>query len=244
MKLRYFNQEGIKAFRDYLKKCKENPFLESPFDLLENPLLTVPKENIELERRYFATKRDLGEYLHATLSSLSKFDLERSSGLWTWLTLFYFDTAAPKDAEGKREIKEEKRYIFDFSSFRNRGVHLLQQAWRIIDIAPRFNRLISSTAPDVTSGVCWFIMSSTFVTRIKCIFEVMDRLYWDEKKGGPKHGMLESKTRPGTLKYRFFPRIHQLEKNYDLTEIDADTFIDLLGKEFRFGNEQKTFDLS
>ena len=238
MRLRCFNPDGIEAFRSYLRKCKNNPLLPPPWDLLENPnLTTVHKCDVELEDRVFSTKRELGEYLHSTLSPLPKDELERSSGLWTWLTLFFFNNAAPQDAEGKREIKEEKRYIFDFSSYRNRGVHLLQTAWRIIEIAPKFNQVMSSTSPDVTNEACWYVMSSTYINRIKCIFEVIDRLYWDEKNGCPKQGLIKSKKR-GALKYRFLPRIHQLEKNYDLTELDADTLIELLGKEFDFGNKR------
>ena len=238
MRLRCFNPDGIEAFRSYLRKCKNNPLLPPPWDLLENPNLTVPEGDIELEDRLFSTKRELGEYLHTALSPLPKDKLERSSGLWTWLTLFFFNNVAPQDAEGKREIYEEKRYIFDFSSYRNRGNHILQMTWRIIEIAPQFNRIMTSTPPDKINKTCWYIMSSPYLTRIKCIFEVIDRLYWDEKTGGPKFGLIESKKKPGALVYRFLPRIHQLEKNYDLTELDADTLIELLGKEFDFGKKK------
>ena len=238
MKLRYFEKEGIETFRRFLRECKKDPFLTPPWNVLEDPKLTkLSDKDIDVEKRTFATKQELGEYLHTTLKPLEMHDLERSRGLWTWLTLFYFDSVAPQDAEGKRKIQEEKRYIFDFSSYRDRGNHLAQQAWRIIEIAPQCNRIMSYTPPHVISDACWFIMSSTFITRIRYIFEVIDRLYWDESKGEPKAGMIKSRNRPGSLRYRFFPRIPQLEKNYDLTEIDADTLIMLLGKEFNFARK-------
>lgn len=238
MKLRYFEKEGIETFRRFLRECKKDPLLTPPWNILEDPKLSKPSDkDIDVEKRTFATKQEFGEYLHSTLAPLDRSVLERSGGLWTWLTLYYFDSVTSQDTEGKWEILEEKRYIFDFSSFQNRGNHLAQQAWRIIEIAPQFNRIMSYTPPHVINDACWFIMSSTFITRIKCIFEVIDRLYWDEKKGKPKPGMIKGRNRPGSLRYRFFPRIHQLEKNYDLTEIDADTLIILLGKEFNFARK-------
>ena len=238
MRLRYFKEKGIETFRSFLAECKKNPSLTPPWKILEDPKLTeLSDKDIDIEKRTFKTKQELGQYLHTTLSPLDIDVLEKSSGLWTWLTLFYFDSVAPQDAQGKREILEEKRYIFDFSLYRFRGNHLLQTAWRIIEIAPRSNRIMSHTPPHVINGACWFIMSSTFITSIKCIFEVIDRLYWDEKHNCPKQGLIKSKKRPGTLKERFVPRIHQLEKNYDLTEIDVDTLIMLLGKEFNFARK-------
>jgi hypothetical protein len=76
------------------------------------------------------------------------------------------------------------------------------------------------------------VMQRLYVTRIPCIFEVLDRLYWDKDAGRPKRGVASDKPKKGDLRHRLPIRIRQLEKTYDLYSLNADQLLELLGEEF------------
>ena len=76
------------------------------------------------------------------------------------------------------------------------------------------------------------------MTRIPCIFEVYDRLYWDDGRNRPRIGISGSKPTPGNLSHRLPTRIRQLEKTFDLMSLNADQLLELLGDEFSFARSQ------
>jgi hypothetical protein len=77
-----------------------------------------------------------------------------------------------------------------------------------------------------------------YMTRIPCFFEVLDRLYWDEKRGRARPGVTDfQKVTAGNLVHRLPIRIRQLEKTYDLHSLTADQLLSLLGDEFAFHAE-------
>ena len=77
------------------------------------------------------------------------------------------------------------------------------------------------------------VLKRLYLTRIDCIFEVLDRLYWDRKLDRPRRGANSPrKVVAGDLVHRFPTRIRQLEKTYDLLSLSADQLINLMGDEF------------
>ena len=78
------------------------------------------------------------------------------------------------------------------------------------------------------------VMSRLFLTRIPCIFEALDRLYWDEERGKARAGIVDQKVvKPGDLRHRLPIRVRQLERTYDLFSLTADQLVELLGAEFQ-----------
>ena len=77
-------------------------------------------------------------------------------------------------------------------------------------------------------------MKKLYLLRIPCIFEVLDRIYWDNITNKSRKNIADMTIRKGNLTHRFPCIIQQLEKTYDLQSLDADKFIDLLGDEFNF----------
>ena len=79
------------------------------------------------------------------------------------------------------------------------------------------------------------VMKRLFLTRIPCIFEVLDHLYWDEQRGRARTGMVtRASIKAGDLIHRLPIRIRQLEMTYDVFSLTADQMIELLGEEFQF----------
>ena len=77
-------------------------------------------------------------------------------------------------------------------------------------------------------------MSRLFLTRIPCIFEALDRLYWDEGRGKARAGIVDQKVvKPGDLRHRLPIRVRQLERTYDLFSLTGDQLVELLGEEFQ-----------
>lgn len=233
MKLRAFNDAGIQAFRNYLDRCRSEPTLTPPTELLEDDALSQPiSPMIEVEPRAFGTKEDAARYLTERLAVLPEPAVDRNVGLWSWLTLFYFDSVVPA-RDGRRVVRNEYYYIVDLDS-RYVYRHLLRVAWLILKVAPTHNRLMLTTPVSILDKVSERTMARLYLSRIPCFFEVIDRLYWDPKRGRSKVGIANpnSKAKPGDLDNRLPMRIRQLEMTYDTQSLAADQLIELLGSEF------------
>ena len=235
MRLRRLHPEGIDAFRSFLRQCRERPDTELPDGLLQDERLTeVVEPEIAIEPRVFVTKGDAARYLCRQLEPLGIDAVSRDAGLWSWLSLRYFDSICPAQA-GKRKLKSDHSYLFEAADSRDGGKHLLFVGWRILTMAPEYNRLFLHSSVHVLDAFSNAVMSRLYLVRIRCMFELLDRLYWDEAKGRPRSGFTSSReARAGDLLHRLPARIRQLEKTYDLTDLTADQLLKLLGAEFAF----------
>ena len=234
MKLRRFNSDGIHEFREFLEKCRSHPDTEVPVGLLEHSLFTeIVTPEIQIVAEPFELKGDAARYLTLVLRPLESDDVVKDTGLWTWLTLLFFDSVCPVQ-DGTKAVKNDYHYIFEPNNVRHFYRHLLFIAWRVLQLAPIHNRLFLKSRLRTLDKVTTEIMKRLYLTRIPCIFEVLDRLYWDEDKGRPRVGITRSIASAGDLTHRFPLRIRQLEMTYDLMSLTADQLIELLGDEFSF----------
>ena len=192
----------------------------------------VPEPGIEIVPQQFVTKGDAANYLTNTLDALSADSVANNAGLWTWLTLFFFDQVCPS-TDGVRVVRNDYHYIFEPKNPRHYYRHLLFLAWRVQNVAPVYNRVMLTSSASTLDKVTTEIMKRLFLIRIPCIFEVLDRLYWDDDRGRIRPGVVGQVVRAGDLTHRFPLRIRQLEMTYDLQSLNADQLIDLLGDEFQ-----------
>ena len=236
MELRRFNRKGIEHFRAALAICREAPTSDiSPELLTSNELSDLVIPSIEVEPKSFVTKRDAAVYFKQLLDPIPKQELLHDSGLWSWLSVFYFDIVCPKRA-GARQVRNDYTYIFEPRNSRHFYRHLLFVSYRILDIAPQHNRLMLDSSISSLDTFSAEVIKRLYLTRIPCFFELLDRLYWDESKGRARPGATNStKGTAGNLVHRLPVRIRQLEKTYDLHSLSADQLIELLGEEFQFG---------
>jgi len=234
MILREFRDAGISAFRDFLAQCREEPGTPYPHYLLEDESLTSAiSPAIEVAFTRLTTKADAAHYLSSLLGPLSDRSVAANAGLWTWLTLYFFDDVCPPK-DGKRKVKNDYYYIFEPRNPRHFYRHLLFISWHILKVAPEHNRLLLSSRISVLDKVTSEVLKRFYLTRIPCMFEVLDRLYWDDSRRRPRSGIVtQQKVTPGDLLHRLPIRIRQLEKTYDLFSLNADQMIELLGDEFQ-----------
>lgn len=235
MKLRRFNAAGTRAFRTFLTDGRENPLLTVPWELLEDATLTeTVRPDIDVQQVVFGSKPEAADYLRDRLAPLSDPSVERDAGLWTWLSLFFFDSVCPLTERGRR-VKSLEFYIFEPWNSQRGYYHLLFGLWRVRQITREHGRLFMLGPVSVQDEVTREVMKRLFLVRIPCIFEVLDRLYWDESRGGARRGIVpKDQPRPGDLRHRLPRRIRQLEMTFDLQSLNADQLIELLGTEFEF----------
>ena len=232
--LREFNGAGIEKFRGYLTALREDGTPEiSLEDLLSDETYTkIVSTKIEVERKNFHTKFEIGAYLHEKLSSISPDKKYRNSGMWTWLAVFYFDNLCPSDKEGKRKIGTESRYILNSDEWDRVFRHLLAGPVMIFDLHHQNSLILLYNPVNETGDFLAQLMGRQEIGTNKGIIEAARILYWDPVKSRPKRGSSPQEHKPGTLR-RFVDVLQQFELTYDLYSISGNELIRLLPPEFK-----------
>lgn len=233
MKLRRFNDAGVEEFRTYLQSAREDGALSIPRQLLEDDSFTsVVRPEIRVKATKLKIRSDAADYLQSLLEPIPDHQVANDAHLWTWLTLYFFDDVCPQ-ADGLRDVKNDYCYIFEPKNPRNYYRHRLHIAWRIIKSEPIYNKLFLPVPLPSLDRVTEEVFKRLYLTRIPRVFEVLERLYFDKKRGRARSGIVSPQNvKAGDLLHRFPIRIQQLERTYDLVSLSADQLIDLLGDEF------------
>lgn len=236
MNARQFNDEGIRQFRQFLAVCRENPRAKLPRELLEDSRLsTAVAPGVDVQPSALPKREDAARLLTQLLEPLGDKAVAQNAGLWTWLSLFFFDQVCPA-AGGQRHVKNDYHYVYEPLNPRHSYRHLLFIAWRVQKVAAPHTRLFLSGPLSTLDKMTSEVFKRLYLMRIRCIFEVLERLYWDPERRKPRSGVVDSQTvKRGDLSHRLPIRIRQLEMTYDLLELNADQLLELLGDEFRPG---------
>src|SRR5437870_2944382 len=101
--VRKLTEGGIAAFREYVEVLAAGGSDAPPIGLLTDahtsePLTAAP----DLEGRTFASKREAAGYLQVQLAGLDRQEIDHNLGLWSWISLFYFDQVCPARSDGGR----------------------------------------------------------------------------------------------------------------------------------------------
>src|SRR4051812_13651614 len=100
-----FNDAGVLRFRAFLAELRANPTLIPPTEMLEDSAIselipgTIP---VARPAGGLSNKREAAELLRDLLSPLRAAgrDVSQDVGLWTWLTLMFFDDVCPPAPSG------------------------------------------------------------------------------------------------------------------------------------------------
>ena len=110
--VRRLTQTGIEQFRDYLRELREGSTAEPPRSLLTDPKTSEPfVPTRSIEDRLFAARLEAARYLTEVFDGIP--GLEEDVGLWSWLSLFYFDQACPPGSDGARSPGRDYRHILE-----------------------------------------------------------------------------------------------------------------------------------
>lgn len=126
MKLRTFNAAGIASFQGYLAALRLDPKLAVPDQLLVDDAFSDEVDgDFEIEAQKLESRLDAANYLWTLLEGAGLKQPERNKGLWSWLSLFLFDSTCPVEINGTRKPGADARHIPEVGNYLRYYRHLL-----------------------------------------------------------------------------------------------------------------------
>jgi hypothetical protein len=224
------NPQGIEYFKKYLDTLKEKPGATPPLEILTDPNYSEAfQDRVKIENLEFENRIHMIEYLSKTLDSLNTSVGLENNGLWSWLSLYYFDQVCPINLEGNRIPGMSYRHILE-KGYRYQHRHLLAGPFSTHKMYGANSHLLLNGPPHQESQIHHEICARQGFITNRGIIEVANILYFSTKTNKPKPGVL-SKTRAGSL-LRLIDVIQQLELTYDLYSMKAEEIMHLLPEEF------------
>ncbi len=233
MKLHRFNSDGVAAFANYRARLALEPSLPPPIQLLDDPALSEPVPgNIDVVARSFENRLEAGLYLNQLIDAAGVSLPERDQGLWTWLTLFYFDQVCPADGNGNRNPQNEARLIAQVDNFQRFYRHLLLGPFLIVR-AHRDdpNRAIAFLCKPLwePGEIVEQLASRKELVTNRAVAEAATKLYYDPATRSFKRGAGSSVR--GAAR-RLAALLNQLDITWYLYGMGVEELISLLPKEF------------
>jgi hypothetical protein len=234
--VRRLTEKGVERFRDYLKELREGGNAIPPRSLLTDSETSESFSlTISIEHHPFIMRIEVARYLAGLFGEIK--GLEEDVGLWSWLSLFYFDQVCPAGYDGTRSPGRDYRHILE-PGYLYGHRHLLGGPFVVYRQHGEPARLLLCTKINRENLFHHELASrQTFISN-PTIIEAASRLYFDDRAQRPKRGAQESKSGPGTLR-RFVDVIQQLELNYDLYSMSAAALVGLLPTEFDEWRQKK-----
>ena len=228
--VRQLTEAGIAGFRQYLQRLSSGAGESPPNDLLTDEATSAPLgATVDVEDRPFTSKRDAAEYLVERLAGLDRAQVDYNAGLWSWLSLFYFDQVCPAAADGTRHPKRVELYIPSQHSWTYYR-HLLACPYRLLRLYLTYARVFMHGPVHQHADI-----TEQFASRMEMItnpgmVEVIDRLYYSPAANAPKRGAT-TRTRPGNAR-RLVDVFWQFHLTYDLYAMAAADILHLKPAEF------------
>jgi len=233
MKLRRFNATGVSAFANYRAALVTDPTLTPPRELLEDDTQTEQLGvAVEVVPRSFATRLEAGVFLNDLIKQANVAQPERDKGLWSWLTLFFFDEVCPMDGHGKRAPQDEARLIAQVDNFQRFYRHLLLGPFLVV----RAHEDNPARAMAFLCNPLWKpgeiaeqLASRKELVTNQAVAELATQLYYDPAKQTFRRGAGSSVK--GAAR-RLAALLNQLDLTWYLYGMSGQDILRLLPKEF------------
>ena len=235
--------EGIQEAKEYLSILRDGKRLrtwEKDLDeLLSDPVNVTPVyPEILVQRRPFANRREVGEYLQPLLSPMGVGRIVGNNALWSWLGMFYLGQAARRDTVGNpKPSGGDTAYLLalenvsDVTGYRHRLMAAYyirfrhgEKAWCMLD--QPVHQMEHFTA---------ILYGSPVLFNSVGVVELAHLLYADKTSRRYKSGIVGAGRRgnhaPGGLS-RLVSVLNQLYMTYDVYGMAAQQLLDLLPPEF------------
>ena len=230
MRVRALNHLGIKQFEEYIADLRGGRAAPVPRDLLEDEGASRAIESdASVEDRVFESRGEAAQYFAEQLAEVSPASRDQDRGLWSWLSLFYFDQLCPPRAQGLRKVNEAYRYV-PSTDYRHYYRHLLLGPYRIYSTCMPYGQSMLCTKFGSHSDFAEQVPARQELLVNPGFLELLDRLYFDRHMERNKPGATNRK-RGGTLR-RLIALVNQLELTYDLYTLSADELNAMLPAEF------------
>ena len=228
--MRKLNKSGIKEFQYFIDNLRNGGKQNTPDYLLTDPSTSEILEfDLELEKKIFSNRYDLGVYLVEKLKGTDVQKFMGDSGLWNALALFWFNQLCPVKADGSRKPSMVYNYVLS-ENYNHRPRHSIFTTWQLVDLYGEHSRYLLSRELPVRGELIEQLMARQYFLSCAGIMLAASSLYYDQDRKTFKKGAT-SRNKAGTVD-RFVTWLQQLEINYDLFSINSDDLIGLMPKEF------------
>jgi hypothetical protein len=164
----------------------------------------------------FPTAFSMAEYLSMRLLPLAPEEIESVSGfgdlgLWSWLTVWFFDVVCPPKPDGTRAVGPDERYIPEVRtefSFHRYYRHRLAGPYRIYQQHGKHSFPLLHTPVHKHSGLYRAVEEQQDLMQTPGVIEAIGLLYFDAAAKRPKPGAIGS-DKAGSLR-RFTEVVRQL----------------------------------
>ncbi len=233
MRVARLNASGLATFSGWLESLKAGGSIQAPTALLADEEAIEPlSTEMEVEPREFASRFEAAEYLHTQFSTAGLTDIEGDSGLWAWLSLFYFDAVCPPGRGDARKPGALARHIPEPGNFQRYYRHLLAGPYRIYrahrDDPQRALALLCQPL-DSPGDVVEQLASRQELVTNPGIMELATRLYVDTENRRPKRG---AGGKGGGSARRLSDIIEQFDLTWDLYASSGEELAAVMPKEF------------
>jgi len=233
MKLRRLNPDGVAKFSEYLDLANLDSSRLVPRELLESPEFSAETVNSpEMPNRKPTTRFQLAELLNFTLAESQLTEEERDVGLWTWLTLYYFEAVCPSSSNGTRKLRERAAYVPEPNNFQRYYRHLLLGPYLIFRFnsdAPERAMAFLCKPPNIIDDVVAQIAArQEFITN-QAVVEATTILYYDSNSTTLRTGA--GGKGKGSAR-RLVSLLAQLDVTWDLYSMTSTEFLGILPAEF------------
>jgi hypothetical protein len=228
------NDNGIARFSEFLDSLGGGSPQPYPQNLLTDPDVTKElSPPIEIEPLTFDSRFAAAKYLFNLFRDSGLTDIERDRGLWTWLSLFYFEGLCPADGKGRRRPGERARWVPETGVSWRYYRHLLAGPYRIYGAhteRPERALLVLCGPLHQPGDIVEQIASRQEIITNSGIMEAASNLYYDADASKPRKGAA-TKEGKGTVR-RFTDILNQFDVTWDLYSLEAADVIRMLPDEF------------
>lgn len=233
MNLRRLTSVGVATFAEYLDRLKHEPTRLVPSHMLTDEELSeaiLPARSISADTP--RTRLQVAEILSGLLPTSAPFETAADVGLWSWLSLYYFDVLCPVDRVGARSPRERAAYIPEPGNFRRYYRHLLLGPYLIFQ-AHRDNpdraQVLLCKPPHIIDDIVAQVASRYEYVTNPGIVSLTTELYFDAATGTTKRG---AGGKGAGSPRRLADVLKQLDLTWDLFGMSAAELRSVLPQEF------------
>lgn len=229
--LRRLTDDGLARFRESLDSLRRGMEDCLPAELLKGGDYTELVRDVDktVASKAVKSKMDVAYHLTDNIDFRARPDLLWDVGLWSWLSVFYFDLVCPLSPQ--RKIGADYRYILHKGKgWRHYHQHLLAGPVRMYYLHGDKAKLLLYGPINKVSEAMDRLGASQEIACNKNVIEAANILYWDSKQEKPKRGAFSKNA--GSLR-RFMDVINQFDRTFDLHSMGAEDIVSLLPQEFK-----------
>jgi hypothetical protein len=234
MELRKFNDAGIEQFDQLLDRLNAGEEFRNPDSLLrKEDLYEIVTPGVTINPlKEFANRFEAAEYLYQTLGEAGIPDLERDTGIWTWLSAIYMSQLYPKELQNTNSPGSKERWIPELNNFRKSYRHLLfgpYQVYRAHKDAPECCMAVLCNPVHKPGEMVEQLCSTYFIVKSRAAMQLATNLYVNQDDSTLKPGV---STKTGGGARRLVDFFNQVAMIWDLNRISDENLMELLPAEF------------